>query len=129
MAAQQPRGPRVKGGRPQGRPVPTPAAAPRAVPGNKRVLWTVAFAAVTIVGAIYGAGLKTRQEYKAEKQQIIESTTEDRIRDLENRRALLANSRMPLQRKLTALQARMKAKEAEDQAKQASLQAPGNNAK
>ncbi|KAI0153829.1 hypothetical protein BJ166DRAFT_594964 [Pestalotiopsis sp. NC0098] len=129
MAAQPPRGPRVKGGRPRGQPVPTPAAAPRTVPGNKRVLWTVAFAAVTIVGAIYGAGLKTQQEYKAEKQQIIESTTEDRIRDLENRRALLANSRMPLQRKLTALQARMKAKEAEEQAKQASLQAPGNNVK
>lgn len=65
MAAQPPRGPRVKGGRPRGQPVPTPAAAPRTVPGNKRVLWTVAFAAVTIVGAIYGAGLKTQQEYKA----------------------------------------------------------------
>ena len=35
------------------------------MPSNKRIIWTVAFAAVTIVGAIYGAGLKTQQEYKA----------------------------------------------------------------
>jgi hypothetical protein len=30
---------------------------------SKRMVWTVAFAAVTIVGSIYGAGLKTQQEY------------------------------------------------------------------
>ncbi|KAF7533052.1 hypothetical protein G7054_g7419 [Neopestalotiopsis clavispora] len=129
MAAQPPRGPRVRGGRPRGQPAPAPVAAPKAVPSNKRIIWTVAFAAVTIVGAIYGAGLKTQQEYKAEKQQIIESTTEDRISDLENRRALLMNSRMPLERKLNALQARMKAKEAEEQAKKAVAQASGTNAK
>ncbi|ETS84778.1 hypothetical protein PFICI_02803 [Pestalotiopsis fici W106-1] len=129
MSSQPPRGPRVRGGRPRGQPGPTPVVAPKAVPSTKRIVWTVAFAAVTIVGAIYGAGLKTQQEYKAEKQQIIESTTEDRISDLENRRALLMNSRMPLERKLTALQARMKAKEAEEQAKQAAAQVPGTNAK
>ena len=31
----------------------------------RRVIWTLAFAAVTFTGAIYGAGLKTQQEWKA----------------------------------------------------------------
>ena len=31
----------------------------------KRIIWTGAFAAIAFTGAIYGAGLKTQQEYKA----------------------------------------------------------------
>ncbi|KAI1392187.1 uncharacterized protein F4822DRAFT_425398 [Hypoxylon trugodes] len=79
----------------------------------RKLVWTGAFAAITIVGAIYGAGLKTQQEFKQEKQQIIESTPEDRIRDLETRRAMLVKQKMPLERKLVALRERMKAQELE----------------
>jgi len=55
-------------------PLPPPPATPLrapppggagASPGLKRVIYTGAFAAVTIVGAIYGAGLKTQEEFKA----------------------------------------------------------------
>lgn len=41
-----------------------PKAAAGAWPRYKRIVWTGAFAAVTFVGTIYGAGLKTRREYK-----------------------------------------------------------------
>jgi hypothetical protein len=30
----------------------------------KPMVWTAAFAAVTFVGTVYGAGLKTKMEYK-----------------------------------------------------------------
>ncbi|KAH6651747.1 hypothetical protein BKA67DRAFT_571795 [Truncatella angustata] len=120
MATPPPsRGPRVRGA-PRGRPLaPPPPATPLKAPASniKRVIWTAAFAAVTMVGTIYGAGLKTQQEFKAEKQQIVESTPEDRIRDLETRRAILMTFKMPLDRKLKALQDRMRAQEAEAKAK------------
>ncbi|KAK9417467.1 hypothetical protein SUNI508_08827 [Seiridium unicorne] len=131
MATQPPRGPRgprVRGA-PQGRPTPTPAAPVKSAPNVKRIIWTTAFAAVTIVGAIYGAGLKTQHEFKAEKQQIIESTPEDRIRDLETRRTILMNSRIPLERKLQNLHARMKAIEAEEKAKAEAKQAQPTGSK
>lgn len=31
----------------------------------KRFIWAGSFAAITIVGTIYGAGLKSQQEYKS----------------------------------------------------------------
>ncbi|KAK8023959.1 hypothetical protein PG993_012025 [Apiospora rasikravindrae] len=83
-------------------------------PTVKRVIWTGAFAAVAIVGSIYGAGLKTKQEFQAEKQQIIESTPEDRIKDLEHRRGVLMSQKIPLERKLADLRSRMQAKAAEE---------------
>ncbi|KAI8957088.1 hypothetical protein F5Y11DRAFT_352916 [Daldinia sp. FL1419] len=80
----------------------------------KRLIWTGAFAAVTIVGAIYGAGLKTQSEFKQEKRKIVEATPEDRIADLEARRAALVAQKMPFERKLVDLRARMKAQEGKD---------------
>lgn len=44
---------------------PTAARAGGGGMSLQRIIWTGAFAAVTIVGAIYGAGLKTQQEYKS----------------------------------------------------------------
>ncbi|KAI0201829.1 hypothetical protein F4808DRAFT_99874 [Astrocystis sublimbata] len=73
----------------------------------KRVIWTGAFAAVTIVGAIYGAGLKTRQEYHAEKSQVLEAPVEERIQVLEARRAHLVAQKRPLERKLEELRLRV----------------------
>ncbi|KXJ90589.1 hypothetical protein Micbo1qcDRAFT_205415 [Microdochium bolleyi] len=87
-------------------PAPAPAAQ-----GLKRIIWTGAFAAVTIVGAIYGAGLKTQQEYKTEKTKIIEATPEERIAQLEARRSTLVSQRIPIQRKLDSLQDRIRAAE------------------
>ncbi|OTB07348.1 hypothetical protein M426DRAFT_8725 [Hypoxylon sp. CI-4A] len=84
---------------------------PPAGPNLKRLIWTGAFAAITIVGAIYGAGLKTQQEYKQEKQKIVEASVEDRVRNLEQRRAALVTQRAPLERKLAELQARIRAQE------------------
>ncbi|KAI1212799.1 uncharacterized protein F4807DRAFT_350491 [Annulohypoxylon truncatum] len=80
-----------------------------------RVL-TGAFAAVAVVGAIYGAGLKTQQEYNREKQKIAEASAEDRIRNLEERRTALLAQRRPIERKLNDLRARMRAQELKDAA-------------
>lgn len=74
------RGPRAGAGAGTDRP-PRPiqrGAAPPA-PGSaargswttpKRLIWTGAFAAVTIVGSIYGVGLKTQQEYHSVSSNI-----------------------------------------------------------
>ncbi|KAI0112890.1 hypothetical protein F4814DRAFT_325849 [Daldinia grandis] len=98
-------------------PAPSPGPSSNTIAGGisgitvKRVIWTGAFAAITIVGAIYGAGLKTQSEFKQEKRKIVEATPEDRIRDLEARRAALVMQKFPFERKLTALRARMSAQE------------------
>ncbi|KAI1445208.1 hypothetical protein F5Y02DRAFT_418260 [Annulohypoxylon stygium] len=75
---------------------------------------TGAFAAVAVVGAIYGAGLKTQQEYKTEKRQIVEASVEDRIQGLEGRRATLLAQRRPIERKLDDVRARIRAQELEN---------------
>lgn len=85
-------------------PLPRPQRAP-----FKTMILTGAFAAVAIVGAIYGAGLKTQEEIKQEKDKIAEASIEDRIRDLEARRSTLVSQRIPLERKLDGLRARMRA--------------------
>ncbi|KAI0805480.1 hypothetical protein GGR55DRAFT_278772 [Xylaria sp. FL0064] len=73
----------------------------------KRMIWTGAFAAVTIVGSIYGAGLKTQQEYRAEKKKILETPIEERIATLEARRAQLESQKRPLERKREELRLRI----------------------
>ncbi|KAI6089340.1 hypothetical protein F4821DRAFT_231773 [Hypoxylon rubiginosum] len=110
MSTRPPRGPRpIRRGAP-GPPRPTgiPAATLR------RLIYTGAFAAVTAVGAIYGAGLKTQQERQQEVRRIVEAPPEDRVRDLEARRAALLTQRKPLDAKLADLRARMKAQEEEE---------------
>ncbi|KAI1378912.1 hypothetical protein F4677DRAFT_442643 [Hypoxylon crocopeplum] len=82
----------------------------------KRVIWTGAFAAVAIVGAIYGAGLKTQHEYQQEKQKVVEASADDRIRGLEERRAALVTQRAPLEKKLGEIRARIKARDLENAA-------------
>jgi len=105
-------------------PLPPPPATPLrapppggagASPGLKRVIYTGAFAAVTIVGAIYGAGLKTQEEFKAEKTKIIEATPEQRIAQLEARRSALVSQRIPIQRKLDEVQERIRVAEDKEQ--------------
>ncbi|KAH9905348.1 hypothetical protein F4778DRAFT_802870 [Xylariomycetidae sp. FL2044] len=95
----------------RGRPVRAPSSyAQHQAPPRLRLrnlVWTGAFAAVTIVGAIYGAGLKTQQEYNAEKKKVAELPVEDRIRGLEEHRARLVAQKIPLEKKLAGLRARM----------------------
>ncbi|KAI0458508.1 hypothetical protein F5B21DRAFT_459980 [Xylaria acuta] len=83
------------------------AGARRSWTTPKRMIWTGAFAAVTIVGTIYGAGLKTQRDYRAEKKQVLEAPVEERIRMLEARRAQLVSHRRPLERKLEELRLRV----------------------
>ncbi|KAK7754612.1 hypothetical protein SLS62_003395 [Diatrype stigma] len=75
------------------------------------IVWTGAIAAITIMGTFYGAGLKTQQEYQAEKKQVLETPVEDRIAGLEQRRETLVSQKMPLERKLAGIRARIKANE------------------
>ncbi|KAI1803703.1 hypothetical protein F4811DRAFT_523935 [Daldinia bambusicola] len=122
MASQPPNNPLTQH-RPPPRQIRRGPAAASTAPGSpaggvgvsgttlKRVVWTGAIAAVTIVGAIYGAGLKTRSEFRQEKQKVIEAAPEERIRDLEARRAALVAQKRPFERKLADLRARMKAQE------------------
>ncbi|KAI5921745.1 hypothetical protein F4810DRAFT_676651 [Camillea tinctor] len=77
----------------------------------KRIAWTGAFAAIAVVGTVYGAGLRTQQEYQAEKKHIVELSIDDRIRDLEGRRAELAAQRWPLEHKIGEVRARIRASE------------------
>ncbi|KAI1417182.1 hypothetical protein F5Y13DRAFT_81624 [Hypoxylon sp. FL1857] len=119
MASQRPRPPRqVRRGAAPTPPLPSKLPGSTGISGIslKRMIWTGAFAAVTIVGAIYGAGLKTQQEFKEEKKKIIEASPEDRIQGLEDRRAMLLRERAPLERKLDELRARMRAQEIKDAA-------------
>lgn len=63
MSAQNPRPPRRHPRGPAGAAAAAASAAKSATT-VKRYIWTGAFAAVTIMGTLYGAGLKTQQEYK-----------------------------------------------------------------
>lgn len=66
--------------------------------------------AVTVTGALYGAGLKTKQEYKQEKKKLLEATPEEKIAQLETTRTELLTKKSELERKITALAARREAK-------------------
>ncbi|KAI1187838.1 hypothetical protein F5B17DRAFT_398236 [Nemania serpens] len=84
----------------------------------KRLIWTGAFAAVAIVGSIYGVGLKTQEEFKAERKQILETPVEERILSLEAHRAQLVNLRRPLELKREELLLRLQKQQQEEEQKQ-----------
>ena len=108
-----------------------PAPVARGWPKYKRMVWTGAFAAVTFVGTIYGAGLKTRMEYKEvrfpmpltlpsmlsrtclltlgkqEKKLLTEAPISDRIDALETRKGQLLSQRIQIERKLQELRRKM----------------------
>lgn len=70
---------------------------------------------MTIVGSIYGVGLKTQQEYHSEKKQILESPAEERILTLEARRAHLVSLKRPLERKREELRLRLQQQQEQQQ--------------
>ncbi|KAK3695576.1 hypothetical protein B0T22DRAFT_478219 [Podospora appendiculata] len=95
--------------RPSQAPPPKKLGKPASWPTWKRVLYTGVFAAVTFMGTIYGAGLKTQKEWKEEKQKIQEATPEEKISVLQQRRKNLERQKHELDVKLMELQKRMMA--------------------
>ncbi|KAK4038679.1 hypothetical protein C8A01DRAFT_47759 [Parachaetomium inaequale] len=76
---------------------------------TKRIIITLAFAAVISTGTIYGAGLKTQQEWKAEKQKVQEATVDDKVAMLERQKHDLMRQKREIDAKLGELRARMRA--------------------
>ncbi|TGO62055.1 hypothetical protein BOTNAR_0119g00190 [Botryotinia narcissicola] len=72
----------------------------------KRIVWTGAIASVTVVGTIYGAGLKTQGEQKQQIRKVREAPISERIAHLEEQRGVLVGKRMGLQKKIEESQMR-----------------------
>ncbi|KAF2741178.1 hypothetical protein EJ04DRAFT_423566 [Polyplosphaeria fusca] len=66
----------------------------------RRWVWTGAITAVTIVGAIYGAGLRSQQQFTQETKRVLEASPEEKIAQLETVRSDLVRRRNDLQRKI-----------------------------
>ncbi|CZT15692.1 uncharacterized protein RCC_01524 [Ramularia collo-cygni] len=76
-------------------------------PNKARIIaLTGGVAAITATGAWYGAGLKTRQEFKQEKQVIIQSSAADKIAQLQSTKEKLIKQRKELQNKINKLTAK-----------------------
>ncbi|KAM3078688.1 hypothetical protein ACMFMG_006554 [Clarireedia jacksonii] len=72
----------------------------------RRIVWTGGITAITVVGSIYGAGLKTTQERKQEIQKAREATVEERIKHLEEQRGALMAKKIGLERKIQEVEMR-----------------------
>ncbi|KAL0937897.1 uncharacterized protein CTRU02_207628 [Colletotrichum truncatum] len=68
-------------------------------------------AAIIFTGATYGAGLKTQQEWKDERQKFHGSPYDEQIGLLEGQRRRLVSERRNWERKLTALDERIRERE------------------
>ncbi|KAI9760586.1 MAG: hypothetical protein M4579_001555 [Chaenotheca gracillima] len=78
---------------------------------TRRYVLTGSVAAVVMTGTWYGAGLKTQQEYKQERQEIHEAPVEARIAQLEGHRARMITKRTMLEKKLADLRGKRKNRE------------------
>ncbi|KXL50394.1 hypothetical protein M433DRAFT_2097 [Acidomyces richmondensis BFW] len=67
---------------------------------------TASVAAITATGAWYGAGLKTRQEFRRDRRTILETSPAKRIEEMEAFKALLLQRKAELQAKIDHLAAR-----------------------
>ncbi|KAL2147411.1 hypothetical protein VTI28DRAFT_9875 [Corynascus sepedonium] len=94
----------------------TPAQIAQQKQQTKRIIYTLGFAAVTITGTIYGAGLKTQQEWKATKQKLQEATVDDKVAMLEVQKHDLLRQKGEIEAKLGDLRARMRANAAKAEA-------------
>ncbi|OJD35624.1 uncharacterized protein BKCO1_1600016 [Diplodia corticola] len=72
----------------------------------RRIVLTGSISAVTITGAIYGAGLKFQQEHKQAQKTVYELPVEERIAGLQTKRARLVSQKEDLERKIAGLEAR-----------------------
>ncbi|KAI9644372.1 hypothetical protein NHQ30_007729 [Ciborinia camelliae] len=66
----------------------------------KRIVWTGAIASITVVGTIYGAGLKTQGEHEQQIRKVREATLSERISHLEEQRGILVAKKMGLEKKI-----------------------------
>ncbi|GAB7352569.1 hypothetical protein MBLNU459_g2953t1 [Dothideomycetes sp. NU459] len=69
----------------------------------RRWVLTGSVAAVTATGAWYGAGLKTKQEYKQVKQKRLEATPAEQIEQLETMRIDIVRKKNALEKKIREL--------------------------
>ncbi|KAF2135238.1 uncharacterized protein K452DRAFT_239736 [Aplosporella prunicola CBS 121167] len=77
----------------------------------RRVAITGAVASVTAMGAWYGAGLKTQQDYQEvrARQVVYELPVEERIAGLETKRARLLTQKSDLEAKIAQVEAKRSA--------------------
>ncbi|KAK3298158.1 uncharacterized protein B0H64DRAFT_384274 [Chaetomium fimeti] len=80
---------------------------------TRRIILTLAFAAVTFTGTIYGAGLKTQQEWKAEKKKVQEATVDDKVAMLERQKLDMLRQKTEIEGKLAEIRARMRERDVE----------------
>ncbi|PQE24488.1 hypothetical protein CJF30_00009956 [Rutstroemia sp. NJR-2017a BBW] len=66
----------------------------------RRIVWTGAITAVTVVGAVTGARLKADQEGKQQVEKSREASIEQRIAVLEEQRGSLVAKKLDLERKI-----------------------------
>lgn len=80
---------------------------------------------MTVTGTIYGAGLKTQKEWKEEKHKVQESTVQEKIETLVNRRAQLFKTKVEIEQKLADVRERMRLeKEKEEKEKSGAVAMP-----
>ncbi|KAK4222351.1 hypothetical protein QBC38DRAFT_490126 [Podospora fimiseda] len=96
-------------------PVPPPPAVSNPKFKFKALLYTAIFAACTITGTFYGAGLKTQQEWKTEKQKVQQATIDERIYMLESRKSELLKQKNELESKIGEIRKRIDAAAASTQ--------------
>ncbi|EGY20700.1 uncharacterized protein VDAG_10329 [Verticillium dahliae VdLs.17] len=86
-----------------------------ATPGARKVragVIAACFAAVVFTGAIYGAGIKTQQEWTEKRGQFRQSPLSEQISVLESQRQGLVEQRATLTNKLAAFEARVRERDA-----------------
>ncbi|CRK28914.1 hypothetical protein HYQ45_007465 [Verticillium longisporum] len=86
-----------------------------ATPGARKVragVIAACFAAVVFTGAIYGAGIKTQQEWTEKRGQFRQSPLSEQISVLESQRRGLVEQRDALMNKLAAFETRVRERDA-----------------
>ncbi|EAQ90006.1 predicted protein [Chaetomium globosum CBS 148.51] len=66
----------------------------------RRIILTVSFAAVIFTGTIYGAGLKTQQEWKAEKKKVQEASVDEKVAMLERQKLDMLRQKTEIESKV-----------------------------
>ncbi|KAF2268176.1 hypothetical protein CC78DRAFT_15726 [Lojkania enalia] len=81
--------------------------------GVRRWVMTAAITSITVSGAIYGAVLRSKQQFNQERKRLREASPEDMIAQLEAVRADLVMKKNELERKIADFQAKRIGKEQE----------------
>jgi len=71
------------------------------------IVWTGAFTLVTIVGTLYGAGYKASIDHQREVEKLSQTSTEERLAGLEQRRQTLAHQKQEIEVKLARVRERL----------------------